>query len=96
MNHEQILKIAREQADDPAKVPMVETLHQNIAHMTVALKEVECRLIRVVNKMNRFKVNDDSQYTEPLAKCVSMIKSSILDTQLHLEKLVGQERKDKP
>ncbi len=87
MDHEEILRVARSQARKPADIPLVETLHQNIAHMTVALKEVETRLIRVINKMNRLGVEDDSEYTVHLAKCVATIKKSISGTSDYLEEL---------
>ncbi len=81
MDHNEILEIAKKQSKNPDDVPLVETLHQNIAHMTVALKEVETRLLRVVNKMNRLKVHDTDRFVTPLAKCTSALKKNILETQ---------------
>ncbi len=81
MNHHEILEIAKKQASNPKDVPKVETLHQNLAHMTVALKEVETRLLRVTNKMNRLKVEDRDAFLVPLAECVAVLKNKIQDTE---------------
>lgn len=81
MNHHEILEIAKKQASNPQDVPKIETLHQNLAHMTVALKEVETRLLRVANKMNRLKVEDRDVFLVPLAECVAVLKSKIQDTE---------------
>ena len=81
MNHHEILEIAKKQASDPKDVPKIETLHQNLAHMTVALKEVETRLLRVANKMNRLKVEDRDVFLVPLAECVAVLKNKIQDTE---------------
>ena len=81
MNHHEILERAKKQASNPKDVPRIETLHQNLAHMTVALKEVETRLLRVTNKMNRLKVEDRDAFLIPLAKCVAILKSQIKDTE---------------
>ena len=86
MNHHEILEIAKKQASNPKDVPMIETLHQNLAHMTVALKEVETRLLRVTNKMNRLKVKDRDAFLVPSAKCVAMLKSQIKDTESALRR----------
>ena len=85
MNHKEILEKARALASKPEDVVKIETLHQNLAHMTIALKEVETRLLRVVNKANRHKIENSELYCEPLAKCVATIKSQILKTRTHLE-----------
>ena len=84
MNHHQILEIAKKQASNPKDVPKVETLHQNLAHMTVALKEVETRLLRVTNKMNRLKVKDRDAFLIPLAECVAVLKNKIKETETAL------------
>ena len=81
MDHFKILQAAEEQARNPSDVPKIETLHQNIAHMTVALKEVETRLLRVTNKMNRLKIKNRMEYTTPLAECVAILKSGIARTE---------------
>ena len=81
MNHHEILEIAKKQASNPQDVPKIETLHQNLAHMTVALKEVETRLLRVTNKMNRLKVEDRGAFLIPLAECVAVLKNKIQDTE---------------
>ena len=81
MNHHEILEIAKKQASNPKDVPKVETLHQNLAHMTVALKEVETRLLRVTNKMNRLKVEDRDAFLVPLAECVAVLKNKIQDKE---------------
>ena len=85
MNHKQILEKARKLAVNPGDVVKIETLHQNLAHMTVALKEVETRLLRVVNKTNRHKIADSEPYCLPLAKCVEVLKAQILETNKYLE-----------
>ena len=81
MNHHKILEIAKKQASNPLDVPKIETLHQNLAHMTIALKEVETRLLRVTNKMNRLKVEDKEAFLVPLAECVAVLKNKIQDTE---------------
>lgn len=89
MDHFKILQIAEKQAKNPSDVPKIETLHQNIAHMTVALKEVETRLLRVTNKMNRLKIENRMEYTIPLAECVAMLKTSITHTEKTLREFEG-------
>ena len=81
MNHHEILETAKKQASNPQDVPKIETLHQNLAHMTIALKEVETRLLRVTNKMNRLKVEDRDVFLIPLAECVAVLKNKIQDTE---------------
>ena len=88
MNHEKILQEAISQAKVPSDVPKVETLHQNLAHMTVALKELETRLIRVVNKMNRLDISSRDDFTLPLAECVSVIKIKINETEKSINKFI--------
>ena len=85
IDHEEILDTAIKSAADPSDVPLVETLHQNIAHMTVALKEVETRMIRVVNKMNRLGITETDQFVLPLTTSVATLKAMILETERHLE-----------
>ena len=53
--------------------------------MTIALKEVETRLLRVTNKANRHKFEDKEQYCVPLAKCIEVIKKQISETQQYLK-----------
>ena len=86
MNHKEILEKAKRLASNPKDIPKIETLHQNLAHMTIALKEVETRLLRVVNKTNRHKIEDSELYCIPLAKCVETIKEQILETRIYLKK----------
>ncbi len=86
MNHKKILEKAKKQASNPSDVVKIETLHQNLAHMTTALKEVETRLLRVVNKTNRHKIENSELYCAPLAKCVATIKKQILQTKKQLKK----------
>tara|TARA_B100000212_G_C27359231_1_gene527402 strand:+ start:465 stop:737 length:273 start_codon:yes stop_codon:yes gene_type:complete len=85
MNHKEILEKARKQASKPENVVKIETLHQNLAHMTVALKEVETRLLRVVNKTNRHRIENSEIYCVPLAKCVEAIKEQIFETHQYLK-----------
>jgi hypothetical protein len=86
MNHKEILEKAKKQASNPSDVVKIETLHQNLAHMTIALKEVETRLIRVVNKTNRHKIENNDPYCVPLAKCVDIIKKQIKQTKEYLKR----------
>tara|TARA_B100000963_G_C22436361_1_gene584484 strand:+ start:29 stop:301 length:273 start_codon:yes stop_codon:yes gene_type:complete len=85
MNHKEILEKARKQASKPEDVVKIETLHQNLAHMTTALKEVETRLLRVVNKTNRHRIENSEIYCVPLAKCVEVIKEQIFETHQYLK-----------
>ena len=86
MNHKEILEKAKKQASSPSDVVKIETLHQNLAHMIVALKEVETRLLRVVNKTNRHKIENSELYCTPLAKCVETIKKQIKQTKEYLKR----------
>ena len=88
MNHKQRLEEAISQSKIPSDVPKVETLHQNLAHMTVALKELETRLIRVTNKMNRLDILDRNEFVVPLAECVSVIKNKINETEKSINKFI--------
>ena len=88
LNHEKILQEAISQSKIPSDVPKVETLHQNLAHMTVALKELETRLIRVTNKMNRLKIVDRDKFVVPLAECVLVIKNKINETEKSISKFI--------
>ena len=84
IDHYKILATAVKNAENSDDVPLVETLHQNIAHMTVSLKEVETRMIRVVNKMNRLGVSDRDKFVLPLANSVATLKEMILITENYL------------
>ena len=85
IDHEDILDTAIKSAANPKDVPLVETLHQNIAHMTIALKEVETRMIRVINKMNRLGVTEADHFILPLSTSVATLKAMILETERSLE-----------
>ncbi len=85
MNHKEILEKAKKLASNPKDIPKIESLHQNLAHMTVALKEIETRLLRVTNKAIRHKFENDEPYCVPLAKCVEAIKEQILETHQYLK-----------
>ena len=76
-DHEKILSDAKRFARIPSDIPKIETLHQNVCHMTVALKEVETRLFRVANKMRRLDIDEDETFLLPLVKCVSVLKKEI-------------------
>ena len=54
--------------------------------MSIALKEVETRLLRATNKMNRLGINNDKDFLVPLAKCVSTLKQEIEASKKALEK----------
>tara|TARA_Y100000114_G_C11729634_1_gene312844 strand:+ start:86 stop:361 length:276 start_codon:yes stop_codon:yes gene_type:complete len=86
MDHKEILEKAKKQASNPNDVVKIETLHQNLAHMIVALKEVETRLLRVVNKTNRHKIENSNPYCLPLARCVETIKKEIKQTKEYLKR----------
>ena len=85
-DHRKILEHAKKYANNPDDIPKIETLHQNICHMTVALKEVETRLIRVANKMKRLNIEEDETFMLPLAKCVSILKEQIEISKKELER----------
>lgn len=91
VNHEEILDVAVRSAARPDDVPLVETLHQNLAHMTIALKEVETRMIRVINKMNRLGVTERDMFVLPLANSVATLKDMILETEQHLEGYINKD-----
>ncbi len=54
--------------------------------MSVALKEVETRLIRTTNKMNRLGIENDEDFLVPLAKCVAILKQEIETSKEILDK----------
>ena len=85
IDHEDVLDTAIKSAANPKDVPLIETLHQNIAHMTIALKEVETRMIRVVNKMNRLGVSETNLFVLPLTTSVATLKAMILETEKCLD-----------
>lgn len=85
-NHKEILLNAKRYAKNPGDIPKIETLHQNICHMSIALKEVETRLLRATNKMNRLEINNDEVFLVPLAKCVGILKQEIEVSKKALEK----------
>lgn len=85
-NHKEILSLAKRYAKNPVDIPKIETLHQNICHMSVALKEVETRLIRATNKMNRLGIENDEDFLVPLAKCVAILKQEIKASNEILDK----------
>lgn len=86
VNHVEILNRAKEQASNPDDIPKIETLHQNISHMTIALSEVETRMNRVVGKVNRLGIEETDKFLLPLSKCVETLKLSIEETKKHLDK----------
>ena len=88
LDHKKILQEAINQAKNPDDIPKVETLHQNLAHMTVALKELETRLIRVTGKMNRLNIDERDDFVVPLAECVSIIKIKITKTKDSINKFI--------
>tara|TARA_B100001758_G_C18126974_1_gene461798 strand:+ start:174 stop:458 length:285 start_codon:yes stop_codon:yes gene_type:complete len=90
VDHLKILVEAEKQARRPEDVPRIETLHQNVAHLTVALKELETRLIRVTNKVRRHKIADSDPLTVPLAKAISSIRNQLDATLV----AVGEEGYD--
>ena len=81
LNHDEILSTAKRSAANPEDVPKIETLHQNISHMTVALKELETRLLRVVNKANRLGIENSDDFVLPLVNCIDIIKAMISETE---------------
>ena len=85
-DHEAILSKAKECAKIPEDIPKIETLHQNICHMTVALKEVETRLFRVANKMRRLNIEEDETFMLPLVKCIATLKEQIEASRKELER----------
>jgi hypothetical protein len=86
VNHVEILNRAKEQASNPDDIPKIETLHQNISHMTIALTEVETRMTRVVGKINRLGIKESDEFLLPLSKCIETLKLSIEETNSHLSK----------
>ena len=86
VDHVGILNRAKEQASVPENIPKIETLYQNISHMTIALTEVETRMNRVAGKVNRLGIKEADEFLLPLAKCVEALKLSIKETNDHLDK----------
>ena len=85
MDHDAILKEALRVASNKKDIPLIETLHQNLAHMTVSLKEVETRMLRVVGKLNRLNITDKESFLLPLAESVATLKLSIQKTQKSID-----------
>jgi hypothetical protein len=86
VNHVEILNRAKEQSSNSEDIPKIETLHQNISHMTIALAEVETRMTRVIGKTNRLGIEETDAFLLPLSKCVETLKLSIKETKNHLDK----------
>ena len=84
VDHDKILKKAEVGAKSEDDVPRIETLHQNVAHMTIALKELETRRLRVANKHK----NDGKflkQSLEGLDEEIEIIKKNIEETEKQIE-----------
>tara|TARA_B100001287_G_C22635070_1_gene507122 strand:- start:712 stop:1230 length:519 start_codon:yes stop_codon:yes gene_type:complete len=90
MDHDAILKEALRVAKNKEDIPLIETLHQNISHMTVSLKEVETRMLRVVGKLNRLNISDTETFLLPLAESVSTLKLSIQKTQKSIDEFYNK------
>ena len=88
MDHKEILETAKRYSEGGHTV-RVETLLQNIAHLTVAEKEIETRLIRVANKLRRHGLEDVDELVEPLAQCVALLQEKLQETQKSIRKYSG-------
>ena len=84
MKHKEILEKAKSHAKNPKDIPKIETLHQNLSHMTVALKEVETRLLRVTGKMNRLGIENRDKFINGLAECVAVLCKNISLTEEYI------------
>ena len=85
MNHDEILREALRVASNEKDIPLIEVLHQNLAHMTVSLKEIETRMLRVVGKLNRLNITDTETFLLPIAESVATLKLSIQKTQKSID-----------
>ena len=88
IDHQAILDFAESNAGDADDVIKIETLSQNIVHMTIALNEVETRLVRVSDKMKRYSIEEVGIYTEPLESCVLELKSMIERSENSLNEII--------
>lgn len=88
IDHQAILDFAASNAVDEDDVIKIETLSQNIMHMTIALNEVETRLVRVSDKMKRYSIEEVGIYTEPLERCVLELKSMIERSENSLNEFI--------
>ena len=91
IDHNEILNIAKQYSAIPEDVPKIETLHQNVAHMTLALKELETRALRVVNKTYRLQISDTDEFILPLVTCIDIIKAMIKETENCLDRYYHKE-----
>ena len=86
VDHDEILKKAEEGAKSEDDVPRIETLHQNVAHMPVALKELEGRRVRVANKHK-----DDKEFLkkalDTLDEEIEVIKKNIEEVENQIEEM---------
>ena len=86
VDHDEILDKAEGSAKSGDDVPRLETLHQNIAHMTIALKELETRRLRVANKHK-----SDGKFLkkalEGLDEEIETIKKNIEETEKQIEEM---------
>ena len=89
IDHHSILKIAKKQATSPDQTVKIETLHQNIAHLTSCLKELETRSIRVVNKFNKHNIENYDSILLPLCKSIESLNLSLEETQNQIKSQVG-------
>jgi len=88
IDHHSILKIAKKQATNPDQTVKIETLHQNIAHLTSCLKELETRSIRVVNKFNKHSIENYDSILLPLCKSIESLNLSLEETQNQIKSQV--------
>ena len=86
VDHDEILKKAEMGAKSEDDVPRIETLHQNVAHMTIALKELEGRRVRVANKHK-----SDKKFLKKVLQSfdeeIDLIKKNIQEIEKQIEEM---------
>jgi len=86
VDHDEILDKSKGAAKTEDDVSRIETLHQNIAHMTIALKELETRRLRVANK-HKSDRKFLKKALEGLDEEIEIIKKNIEEAEKQIEEM---------
>jgi hypothetical protein len=81
VDHDEILDRAKREVVNEESIAELETLYQNVAHLTIALEEVEGRKSRVTNKLKRLGISDVDKFLKPLEESIVILKEKIVETE---------------
>ena len=91
VDHDGILERVRGLVSGEENVVSLETLYQNVEHMKIALREVESRMERVVNKLERYGIGDDGYLLGSLERCVNILEYEISASEKKIERFIEEE-----